>query len=650
MATRQTRRLLPVLPPLDLEVVSTAKLNGRKMDATLVNAITGMRQSLTIEGANVLALKVNDPGRLLLRRDLLGGQLDLDLGAAGRWRIDRPRDVGGLGMQGGQLELRFWCLTSAAMRAQTDPLSVSSSRMDIGGFARLLATEIKADVRPRIVVPHPGDVPDMESADTPAGGDAGKAGFSSKARLKGKVDDAGNSGYLTRAQLRDAAELLQVAADENAPPKATLSMIMAAMVEPDEEFGNPSTPDEYGSVGTFQGRVGYSAGPKGDGSKLTREEALDRQLMAKQFLRGPAFTSWNKDGKPIGAIAGAREFPSMTAGEIAQKIEGSAHPLRYDKQREHAKAIIEAWQGGSSSGGSDVVTRPAQWRRGTERQRESSWLALEREAKRLGRRRFVALPHLAVPRLVVAADQQLIRAQPHLEIDGLDDPLLVESPSIELDGIAQLQTIDLVVWVSGWSAPQGAAVHMRNCGPADGPWIVRSIDREAGKPTAQVSLQQPTTTVEAQASATTAGGGKRGTSSDGDGSLFAACKAISDRKLPYGPGGHGQGWAEAKKASTMDCSSSTSVALNEIGLMKGANSPQVSDWFLKWGVPGRGKEFTVWVQPGSGPNGHVCTLFEGEKEGWRFDTGTVDAAGRGPRLRNTPRSTAGMHPRHWQGH
>jgi hypothetical protein len=637
-STRETRRLLPAMPLLDLDMVSTAKLNGRKMDATIVEAVGGLKQSLTIEGANVLTLTINDPRRVLLRKDLIGRQLDLDFGRAGRWRMDRSRDVGGLSINGNLLTLRFWDLTAAAMRARTGLLSVNSARVDIGGFARLLTTEVKADVRPRILVPYPGEVPDLEKRDAPSrksGGEA--AGFSAKVRLKGKVDDNGKYGYLSRDQLKNAATVLETAADEKAPPKATLALVMACLVE-GPDFTNSKTVTDGTSVGILQAQSMH--GPV--------DERMDIGKMSRKFLR-KGFAS------PKGAIELARENPTWSAGEIAATVQGPLESLRgrYDKQRDHAKAIIEAWAGSSSSGGgSGTVSRPAQWRRGTSQQRESSWLALEREAKRLGRRRFVALPWLNTPRLVVAADQQLIRAQPHLTIDGLDDDLLTAPPSIDLDGIAQLQTVDLSVVASGWSAPPGAAVHLRNAGPADGPWIVKSVDLEAGAAVAPVILQQPTTTVEVQADQTTAGGRKRSSSRrrSGGSSLFEVCKAISDRKLPYGAGGHGQSWSAAKKASTMDCSSSTSVALNEIGLMKGATGPRVSDWFLSWGKAGRGQEFTVWVKPGTGANGHVCILLEGDKAGWRFDTGSVDALGRGPRLRNTPRSTAGMQPRHWPGH
>ncbi|MCK9250343.1 MAG: hypothetical protein M0P31_15390 [Solirubrobacteraceae bacterium] len=652
--TRQGRptRLLPVVRDLPIETIREhARLNGAKTDAHLARSITGLERELSLDGANVLTLHLEDEAREILRSPLLEGAVDLDLGAEGRWRWDRTRDTGGLAVAGTQTTLRMWCLPSALLRAQTTPLAKSSTRMDLAGWVAHLARERAVrDVLPglRWVVPAPGEIPAPDTTTEPGAARdtvADDVGWSAadKRALYG-MDHLGNRFKLSVAQVKNADVALRTAHRLKASPKATKALLLACMIESKLQTGSAVRHVDHDSRGILQIRDQTA---RGMGWPVTRSEDVAASCTA--FLeRG----FWGKGS----AMKLARDNPSQSAGWVAQQTQGSAFPARYDRVSPAVDNMIRRWGGGASSsdgGGSRTVSRPSMWRRGAAGKAESSWTALDRVARQLGRRRFIALPGSSRPRLVVAADQQLIQAQPHLELYGLDDSLLVEAVQIDLEGIKHLQSLELTALASGWSAPPGGVVDVRESGPVDGPWLVQRIVSNGIDPTVRVTLQQPTTTVEQAAATSTAGSASSSSSSStgGGGSkvdqVFAEAKRISNRKLPYGPGGHGQAWAAARKASNMDCSSSTSVALHAAGLMRGASGPRVSDWFLKWGNPGRGNEMTVWVKPGTGPNGHVLIQFH--RRGRRFDTGSVDALGRGPRLRSSSRSYAGMQPRHWPG-
>ncbi|MGE4425004.1 MAG: hypothetical protein AB7G37_00965 [Solirubrobacteraceae bacterium] len=506
-------RLLPVVRDLPIETVEeNARLNGAKVDVLLRRAITGIERELTIDGANILSLGLEDDGWEILRSPLLEGAVDLNLSDEGRWRWDRTRDTGGISVQGTAATLRLWCLTSGALRAQTSPLTKASAKMDIAGWTAWLAREqgVRALVPGlRTVVPLPGEAPPAdtttETSTTTRRTSGTSKGFANPPKSVQRYD---GPVPMTASRLKIADELLATADRLKAGPKATLALMMAGLVE--SSLTNTGWTDGANrSRGVLQARPGVSAGPRGT---ITAAQANDVAYMAECFLKDPGFSSRG------GAIKLAKANPSWTAGHVAWMVEQPAAQYRdrYDRSRAGAEALVKAWGGGSggssTSGGAAAVVRPSQWRRGIDGKPESSWTCLDRYARQMGRRRFIALPTSTRPRLVMAADQQLILAAPHLALNGLDDRILAEPPSIELEGIKRLQTIELVAFAHQWSAPPGAVVDVRESGPVDGPWLVQRLVQTGGDPLVRVTLQQPTTKVEAPPATSTAGAKRRSSS------------------------------------------------------------------------------------------------------------------------------------------
>lgn len=498
-ADKPRPRLLPVLRDLELDMLAGARLNGKSLDVALLSAVTGLSRDLTMDGANIISLTFQDEAYDILRSRLLNQQVTLDLGDAGTWRYHRDRDVGALNIAGRSTTLTMWALPEAVLRAQTRPLSRSAAQLDLEGFVSILARE--DDVRRevpglRVIVPDPDQKPpdDTTSETTVAASTTGttsRRSAGSGATLKVKGNPASDA---QKAMMR---RVLAQAQKDNAGPLATLALFMAVTTESEWINGRGKGADAI-SFGILQLIVGLH------GMAL----AQSPEACVHRFLVGPAFT-----GSGPGAIALARR--GLPAYAIAQGVQGSGAgrasngAANYGPWHDESKRNIAALGGdvpassndaGSGSSGSTgtrvrTIAKPSSWRRGTAGKTESSWSCLDRYAQQFGCRRFIALPASRYPRLVVARDQQLILAFPHLTLNGLDDPIIMSEPSVQLDGVKKAKTIDFDVLASGWSAPPGGVVHLKEAGPLDGPWIVARVVAKAGEPIATVSLQQPTTQI-----------------------------------------------------------------------------------------------------------------------------------------------------------
>jgi hypothetical protein len=116
-----------------------------------------------------------------------------------------------------------------------------------------------------------------------------------------------------------------------------------------------------------------------------------------------------------------------------------------------------------------------------------------------------------------------------------------------------------------------------------------------------------------------------------------AANAIAGKPYKWG-GGHG-----SFEDSGYDCSGSVSYVLNGAGLL--GTTPLDSGSFMRWGLKGKGKWFTVYTNPG-----HAFMMIAG----LRFDTGMRDNTvrgihpGSGPRW-GKKRSTSGFTARHPNG-
>lgn len=123
--------------------------------------------------------------------------------------------------------------------------------------------------------------------------------------------------------------------------------------------------------------------------------------------------------------------------------------------------------------------------------------------------------------------------------------------------------------------------------------------------------------------------------------LLATCRRFTGRYV-YG-GGHGPALVNLTHYEGLDCSSSTSLALNDVGLMP-STVAQVSTWFEMYGDPGRGRYVTIHA---SGE--HVWVEFNLPEGYFRFDTSPHGDGPNGPRVRTLRRSDTTFVSRHPKG-
>lgn len=474
-AVTTVRRLLPVLFSLRPDPRRAAIVAAGGSAINIGGAIEDMRLRLTMDRASTLTVSVADPAGELWRDKAMQGDVRLTFPApryVDEWRLWQSRDIGSVTRQGDLTVLTFWDAGSAALKRVVKPLTRSASSLNWAGWVALNASQAAADYRLTPVVPRPNSTPPREEA----GESATTAGWSVETRkkvtVKGRPADHDQLEVLDRA--------LAVAVKVKATPKATLALVEALIVESECRNLNGGDRD---SKGVLQVRVGIHGG----------DVASDVEKSVEAFLT-KGFTGRG------GAIKVSRDNRTMTAGQVAQAVQGSAFPSRYDQVAREARSNVELWAGvtldrwstvvgpaGESDGYGDTGNeRPTDWRRGRPGENESALKALSRDGAGLGQRVFVA-----GNQLVAWRDQDGILAAPHLTVDLIKDPILDALPSFEPGS----NTLNIQVDVDQWGAPPGAVVEFTSNGSAPRTWLVQAVDSSSDSDTADVVLQQPTTKI-----------------------------------------------------------------------------------------------------------------------------------------------------------
>lgn len=611
---------------LVLDVVS-GKRKGldRRIDGALVDG----KITQSMAGASMLSLSLIDSDLELLTSGIFDTRIDTELD-------EIPFRLVTVNLGDDTLDLAFEHRVIAWLRQHDQPRKFSRGSFTRAEAAYALVREVKAGpirfVSPDLHKRQPiKSSRERESQSSKDDRRAGGVPDDSKVKIKGR--------RVTKSQVREINHALDVAASLNAGPKATKALVVAGIGESGFRPIMNAAGSGYGGV--FQGDVT---------AKYRYFAKTDTEGQAHYFLRG------GKGFQGGGAIALARAHATWSAGQIATTVEASGESGGfYDRYGKEAEAIIEAYSGGGASfGAGGQYWSRYEFARGQAGKREDSWEALGRWAEEVRWRRFVAGQRT----VYFASDDQLMRSRPRYVIDRQTSGLLSVNFEIEV-GKRHItrkgrrepkpSTATLKVRLARWAAPPGSVIELADHGPADGRWLVDQIERGVYDAEGTVTLRQAQKALpeprSEQVSRSDAGGGGKGRA----GRVYDEAVRIHRRNLAYGPGGHGQRWAEARKATNLDCSSSTSLALHAGGMMPSSvKGPQVSDYFTTWGKAGEGKELTVWVKRGAGANGHVWIEFH-NRSAKRFDTSPYGSGGRGPHMRYTDRGKSGFIPRHWPG-
>jgi hypothetical protein len=281
----------------------------------------------------------------------------------------------------------------------------------------------------------------------------------SKGFDKGEILE-GKEGTLNKSQLDNASRVIAVADDLDAPDKATLALIEACIVE-GPDFKNPNS-GEGTSIGILQ---------LTDQHHMTPHQRRDIEKVAELFLK-KGFTGSG------GAIELAKKNPNRSAGWIAQEVQGSGHPERYDKYRGKARLILRAW--GSTAGTAAAYKR---YEFKVEK-KETYWDAIQRLAKEVNWRAF-----MSAGRFYFISEKDLFASRARYRFS--ENSPGVTNIDFQQDYRKKVFKATVSCRIDRWGAPPGTVVIMESMGMATGRWLVMSITRSLFSPEATIELKKP---------------------------------------------------------------------------------------------------------------------------------------------------------------
>jgi hypothetical protein len=612
-------------PEADLDVsqivLDVVNKQIRGLDTRIDGSITDGSLERTIEGASTLTLTVHDPARVLLQSGAFGYAIDIRLDRL-FWRLVK------VSKQDDDLTLTFEDREVALLRQGRTPKKASRAKVTRAEFALSLVREVRSPAIP-FVCPELHVRQAVEIA-------TDAQGRTSASRATQKQKGLNRAAALTvkgvkadTSQLQLSERILDVADSLNAGNKPTLALMCACIVE--SLIRNLSGGDRD-SRGVLQVRDS-TARSMGINNR-------DVAACANAFLRR-GFTGRG------GAIQIARENPGWTAGQIAQAVQGSAFPGRYNKVSSEAQAFVNAYSGaGANAPTTQTKTLPYQFRRGnTDGTWETSWACLQRLAEEVNWRCF-----MSAGSLYFISDLALMKAKPRLILTEASPGVL--GIDFDIDAGKKAQECTVTARAARWAAAPGAVVELDKCGPANGRWLVKTISRGLFDANATITLIRPsqplkepapdTTTVTSSAAAASSSiGGSQGARA------YQAAQAMTSKRYPYvWGGGHGAAGSPTGSPAGFDCSGSTVAVLAAAGMGYRLGGPvDVSGTIAAtWGVAGKGQQVTVYANAQ-----HVFMVFHTDQGDRHFGTGDWgkgwDGAGFNPRLH----PTSGFQARHWPG-
>lgn len=664
---RDATALAGMADDLDLDSLIFNWLNDKVPDLEVRSALTAISIERTIEGASTVEVALRDPDNRIfagsrmwepkVKRDKKTGAATVEYDYFGQ-RVTTPNKRGRtleieldgivfrlvkVSKSGDVLSLTFEDRVIYWLRRKKGAKRASRDRVTRAQFILSLLREIKTE-RVRFVCP---DLNLRQPIDKPKTTTVGRRRLrshrvaaatpesSSRTRSKTGRGLAPSQSLTvggkaaTAEQRRIAERCLAVADNLGAGPKATLALVEACIVE----SGIRNIP--YGDASS----VGVLQLLNIHGSVTTR---LNVEWTVRKFLQD-GFTGRG------GAISIAKKNPGMTAGQVAQAVQGSAFPARYDQVHDEATKWVNAYAGSGASlpesdaAGGNTGYQTYQFAREGD---EDSWTAMQRLATEVGWRVFV-MGHS----VYYMSEQDLFRRKPQYALRP-DDPAVLQF-DYDIDWGKPVSEASVRVNAGRWKAPPGEPVIVEGYGPPDGRWLVVGWRRDYFSPTVEITLKQPGREGMEPAPQTTAGdtsgdegdGLLTGTAGDAPKAVLKAYNrvvAIDAKKQTYKWGG---GHGSFNDPGGYDCSGFVSSCLHAAGLLGG--SPQSTVGLQNWGDAGQGKYMTVWVKETGDPHqSHTFLTFS-----LKGKTRYAEAGGsqRGATGWHNARSHAGFKPRHYSG-
>jgi cell wall-associated NlpC family hydrolase len=575
-------------------------------DLDIADAVTGGELERTIEGASTLTLELHDPHRKVIRHKALLRSVDFEFDKTW-WRLVK------VSKSADTVTLTFEDRDVAYLRRHKGPRKVYRKKHTRAQFVRMLVREVgrraaegkkgKLVGKQRIRFYCP-EVNERQPIGKP------KEKNEPHRRRRAERDTRRQRGLsnseasnltvqgkrATPEQRRNGQRVLDVADQLGAGPKATKALMEAVIVE--SWLKNLSYGDAD-SIGILQLRVSLHG----------RAAASSIEKSCRLFLtRG--FTGRG------GAIALAREHGDKSAGWVAQQVQGSAYPDRYDQVGDEAAEWIEAYGGasGTDTGGTSEPPRRKRYEfsRGEPGRPEDSWTCIQRLASEVNWRCFMdrgTLYFVSESRLRKSSARYIVSE--HAEgVNWIDFDLDYGKVDSELRMSCRADLFNMRI---------GSVVVVRDMGLANGRYLVSTVRRGIFDADTEVTLKRPTPKLpEPQAETRTRTGGSRAGQGDvtitaggsGAGTLrdrivaVAEASAASYRRNPgawfYSQGGrlyYGDPIKPPPSGTRSDCSQWVAAVYKKAGAPAPGPSYGVSIWTGNMRVHGRAVSLND-AQPG----------------------------------------------------
>lgn len=458
---------------LDLVLDTVARVAA---DLDIGDALTGGDLERTIEGASTLTLELHDPHRKVIRHNALRRGIQLEFDGTWWWLVKVSK-------AGDTATLTFEDRDVAYLRRHKRVRKVARKKYTRAQFVRMLVREVGQRAAKRKDAPKPNRIrfycPELNERQP-----IGKKKEANKPhrrrrperqtrRERGLRHARGLTVKGSRATLeqrRNGQRALDVADQLGAGPKATKALMEAVIVE--SGVRNLSWGDAD-SIGILQLRVSLHGR-----SAASSIEKSCRLFLARGFTgRG-------------GAIALARSHQHWTPGNVAQAVQGSAFPDRYDQVAREADEWIDAYGGASGTdtgghGAEPVRRRKYEFSRGKPGRPEDSWTAIQRLAEEVRWRAFMdkgTLYFISETRLMKSAPRYVVTEDTD-GVNALDFDLDYGKVRSELRLSCRTDLFDIRI---------GSVVVVRDMGIADGRYLVSNVRRGIFDADTEVLLKRPT--------------------------------------------------------------------------------------------------------------------------------------------------------------
>lgn len=552
------------------EALASAKLNGKRWRADMLDAVLNGKIRTTIEGASTFTLDLADTVDFRLNRSGIFGDkstFEMDGQSFALVKPASPSDR--------RLSLTFEDTNVNRLRQFKKPRRVFRDKVNRPGFARMLVREAKTI-----------NFFTIGSAKSGRGGTADDPGFppSVNFTVKGK--------RATREQIINIGKVLDVCVARKVPRKVAVATVTTIIVE---SVARNLRGGDRDSAGLFQQRPSQGWG--------TYAQVRNVKHATTRFLNG--------------AMSVYRSQPNIKVGELCQRVQKSGRPNEYNKRAAEADKIVTKYgiaPGSESSADKSVKTVRYAFTRGKPggAANEDTWTCLARLATEVGWKCFMV-------RGVVwfCSERDLFMRKPIVTIDPSTEG--VERVTWENDAGKPTASCKIIARVSRWSAPPGSVIILEDYGAANGRWLVVETNRSIFSNTMEITVRKPvaklpepkadTVKVATEAKSATEAAAIQGVTEVPDKITNAYKKAgrLSAKQWPYvWGGGHGPGFGPTVSVGGIigpvlgprvigyDCSGGVSAVLGPEGADV-LDVPLDSGRLAAWGAAGEGKYMTVWA-------------------------------------------------------